>query len=143
MSDLSFPPMQCLCGALRRVERMMTRLYEQQLRAVGLSIGQYSLLTMLENKGPLSQQQLGDMLAMDKATLSRNVQPLLRDGLVSVGTGTDRRIKYLTATEAGRSKLQAALPHWKAAQKQAHTKLKDDFPELLATFNELPNKLCR
>jgi len=61
---------------------------------------------------------LADALAMDRTTLTRNLRPLERRGLVRVTTGDDRRVRIVTLTTRGRTALADALPLWKKAQAQ-------------------------
>jgi DNA-binding MarR family transcriptional regulator len=58
-------------------------------------------------------------MAMDRTTLSRNVQPLERDGLIRTGpVASDRRGKALRLTNAGKKRVQAGLKAWAQAQAQ-------------------------
>lgn len=136
-----FLPLPCFCGAYRRVERILTRHYEHCIRPSGLSVGQFSLLAIVMRSGSLSQQQLGTILAMDKATLSRNIQPLLKQGFLQVETPADRRVKQLCLTPSGREKIREIMPLWRNAQQSLKQKLGDDFSPLLEMLNKLPERL--
>ena len=58
-------------------------------------------------------------LVMDRTTLGRNLQPLERDGLIAISSGSgDRRSKELRLTEAGAARLRAAVKGWAQAQRQ-------------------------
>jgi len=43
--------MPCLCGALRQASRAVSRLYDEELRSIGLRTTQYSLLRDLSRVG--------------------------------------------------------------------------------------------
>jgi len=107
----------CNCSAVRAAARHMTQLYDQCLAPVGLRTTQYAILVRLERNGPLTINALASDLVMDRSTLARNVQPLVRDGLIAIETSaSDRRAKVLRLTKAGETRLQAALAAWSLAQ---------------------------
>src|SRR5688572_6632102 len=91
----------CACFALRRATRAITRLYDRQLRASGLRVNQFTLLVVLTNAGPQPLQVLADILGVERTTLTRNVQPLLAQGLLAESAGDDRRVRRLSVTPAG------------------------------------------
>src|SRR3954462_5979024 len=91
----------CLCNALRQASRAVSRLYDEELRGVGLRATQYSLLRPLSRRGEVRQRDLGGLTSLDETTLTRNLRPLIDAGWVTVGTGQDRREKLVRLTEAG------------------------------------------
>ncbi len=94
----------------------MSRLYDDELRVVGLRTTQYSLLRVLEQVGEMRQGDLGEVASLDQTTLTRNLRPLLKAGWVAVRSGADRREKRVALTEAGTAKLAQARPAWERAQ---------------------------
>ena len=81
----------CLCNALRQASRAVSRLYDQELRRVGLRTTQYSLLARLSYAGEVRQRDLGGLTSLDETTLTRNLRPLIEAGWVAVSPGEDRR----------------------------------------------------
>ena len=106
----------CFCNALRQASRAVSRLYDEELRSVGLRTTQYSLLRVLARAGQVRQGDLGGLIHLDETTLTRNVRPLVAAGWVSVRSGDDRREKLVTITAAGNAKLAQARPAWERAQ---------------------------
>jgi DNA-binding MarR family transcriptional regulator len=106
----------CVGFNTRRVTRLVTQYYDQALAPVGLRSTQYSLLSALALMGETSMQDLAFILAMDRTTLTRNLGPLLKKGLVKTSVGKDRRSRPLVMTEKGKSALEKALPYWQKAQ---------------------------
>src|SRR5258708_28643242 len=96
----------CLCNALRQATRAVSRLYDEELRGVGLRTTQYSLLRHLRRVGEVRQRDLGGLTSLDETTLTRNLRPLIDSGWVAVSTGEDRREKLVHLTEAGAAKLR-------------------------------------
>ena len=111
------PETPCSCALLRRTARRVTRRYDEALRPAGLRLTQYSILANLESVGAMSITALADRLGMDRTTLSRNLGPLERGGLVRFQGGADRRLREVVPTDAGRARLAAARPLWQDAER--------------------------
>ncbi|HSE66282.1 MAG TPA: MarR family transcriptional regulator [Gemmatimonadales bacterium] len=114
MSTTFAPSTTCVCFHLRRAARAVTQTYERALAPSGLLPGQYSLLTVLHRFGPQPLSALAELMGMDRTTLTRNLRPLERDGLVRVKSGDkqDQRIRRVGLTAAGERKWQEADPLW-------------------------------
>jgi DNA-binding MarR family transcriptional regulator len=106
----------CLCNALRRASRAVSRLFDEELRHVGLRMTRYSLLSVLARSGQVRQGELSGPTSLDQTTLSRDLRPLVAAGWVSVRSGNDRREKLVAVTAAGTAKLAEARPAWERAQ---------------------------
>jgi DNA-binding MarR family transcriptional regulator len=107
----------CLCLQIRRAARLVTQLYDQEVRQSGLSMAQFGLLAGLLQMGDSTQSELAERMTLDPTTLTRNVAPLIRRGLVKkVRGGVDRRERRLELTPEGRAQLRAAAEHWRRAQ---------------------------
>jgi DNA-binding MarR family transcriptional regulator len=118
-------PLPCACQNLRRLTRMVTRIYDQELRRAGLEITQFGLLTALETAGELNQKRLSAGFAMDSTTLTRTLRLLLKEGWVAVKLGKDRRERLFSLTPAGRKQIQDAQPYWKLAEQRLRRTLGD------------------
>ena len=117
-------PTPCLCNALRQASRAVSRLYDEELRGVGLrATTQYSLLCHLRRAGEVRQRDLGGLTSLDETTLTRNLRPLVDSGWVAIGTGEDRREKLVRLTEAGAAKLRQARPAWERAEERLRSRL--------------------
>src|SRR5713226_4929280 len=116
-STSALRPEDCNCLALRQAARHVTQFYDQLLAPTGLRTTQFSILSRLRRKGPMSINALAADLVMDRTTLGRNILPLQRDGLIEAATGIeDRRRKELRVTEAGARRVEGALNAWGKAQ---------------------------
>ncbi|MGE5270293.1 MAG: MarR family winged helix-turn-helix transcriptional regulator [Thiohalocapsa sp.] len=105
---------RCLCLHLQRAARAVARRFDDVLRAVGLTNGQFSLLMSLNRPAPPTIGAVAALLAMDRTTLTAALKPLERRGLVQVTVDDgDRRHRRLRLTPAGRQALAAALPLWR------------------------------
>lgn len=107
----------CVCTTIRRADRALTRIYDEALQPSGLLTTQYALLSTLARVGePMLHSALAEAQLMSPATLSRNLKPLQRDGLVRSAPGIDRRTRYVELTNAGHAALDRARPLWHAVQ---------------------------
>lgn len=114
----------CLCFAAQRAARALARRYDEALRPLELTSGQFSLLMSLNRPKPASISAVAAVLAMDRTTLTANLKPLERRGLVASAIDPeDRRGRLLTLTEAGQSLLATAVPIWKRVQAKAERQL--------------------
>ena len=128
----------CLCGALRQASRAVSRLYDEELRGVGLRTTQYSLLRVLAKAGQVRQGDLSGLTSLDETTLTRNLRPLMDARWIAIRSGDDRREKLVTITKAGTAKLAEAGPAWERAQERMRAKLPEEtWHRLLAVLPEL------
>jgi DNA-binding MarR family transcriptional regulator len=123
----------CLALTLRQASRAVSRIYDEELRGVGLRTTQFSLLRLLRKSGEIRQRDLGDITVHEETTLSRNLRPLLDAGWVAVRVGKDRREKWLQITQSGLAKLKEARPHWSRAQARMKALLPDGVWQHLMT----------
>jgi DNA-binding MarR family transcriptional regulator len=102
---------------VQRAARAVARRYDEVLRPLGLTNGQFSLLMSLNRPEPPTMGQVSAVLAMDRTTVTANLKPLERRGLVEVQVDEkDRRSRRLKLTSAGRRLLAEAMPLWEKAQ---------------------------
>lgn len=123
---------RCLCLHLQRAARAVARLFDEALRPCGLTNGQYSLLVSLNRPDPPRIGDVARLLAMDRTTLTANVKPLERRGLLrTLPDETDRRSRRLALTEAGEELLVQAVPIWRATHDALDGRLEEDRGEAL------------
>jgi DNA-binding MarR family transcriptional regulator len=116
----------CLCLHAQRAARALARRYDAALRPLGLTSGQFSLLMALNRPEPPAMGEVASLLAMDRTTLTANLKPLERRGLLAVAPDSaDRRSRRLELTEPGRALLARALPAWERTQAEAERLLAD------------------
>lgn len=129
----------CACGNVRKAARAVTHYYDNQLKATGLRSTQFSLLLSVSQHEDTMMTELAAMLAMDSTTMTRNIEGLMRLGLVEIHRENENpRKKLLAITGKGREKLSEAMPLWEKAQRRieiglGHNKLRG----LLQTLTEV------
>jgi DNA-binding MarR family transcriptional regulator len=133
---------RCLCLGVHRAARALARRFDHALAPFGISHGQYSLLMSLNRPDAPRLGEAADFLAMDRTTLTANLKPLERRGLVAiVPDKDDRRSRRLHLTEAGRDLLKAAVPVWRRTHDEVDThlttngkSLRRDLAQIAAAF---------
>jgi DNA-binding MarR family transcriptional regulator len=115
----------CACQNLRRLSRVVTRIYDRELRRAGLEITQFGLLTALAAVGEANQKRLSAGFAMDSTTLTRTLGLLRKQGWVHARSGKDRRERLYRLTEAGERQMTTAQPHWERAERRLRKELGD------------------
>ena len=123
--------LRCLCATSRMATRVLTRRYDDALRPYGLRTTQYSVLARLADEGPMTVGRLAGRLATERTTLSRELGPLGRRGLIEVAAGDDRRRRVVSLTPAGSEALDGARPAWTAVQAETRNALGDDTADRL------------
>jgi DNA-binding MarR family transcriptional regulator len=118
VTDATPDTFPCVCTALRKSGRVISRVYDEALAPSGLRVTQYALLSTLSREGPLPVTALAEALVLDRTTLSRNLIPLEREGLVAVEPGEDRRTHRVQLTPEGEIRLDDARPAWLQAQQR-------------------------
>src|SRR5215468_84526 len=115
----------CLCLHVQRAARGLARRFDDVFRPLGLTQGQFSLLMSLNRPEPPTIGSVAELLAMDRTTLTANLKPLERRGLVTVTVDeSDRRGRRLALTPRGRALLADAVPIWKRTHAALDRKLK-------------------
>ena len=130
-------PANCTSFNLRKAARAVSQVYDEALKPSGLRGTQFSLLVVVEGRGPAGVTELAKAMVMDRTTLTRNLKPLLAQGLLEVVDGPDRRRRPIAITGHGRETISRALPLWRQAQTRIAGALgKTRWAGLLADLDE-------
>ena len=114
----------CLCLHAQRAARALARRFDDALRPLALTNGQFSLLMALNRPEPPPMGPVAAVLAMDRTTLTAALKPLERRGLVRIEPDPrDRRGRLLRLTEEGRRLLTQAFPIWKETHEKIDRQL--------------------
>jgi len=116
----------CLCLHMQRAARNLARIFDDVLRPLDLTNGQFSLLMSLNRPYPPGMKDVASLLAMDRTTLTAALKPLERRGLVAIEPDPqDKRSRLLSLTPEGHQLLNEAFPLWQ----QTHAEIEKDFAE--------------
>jgi DNA-binding MarR family transcriptional regulator len=122
----------CLCLHIQRAARALARRFDEALRPLDLTNGQFSLLMSLNRPSPPNLGSVANLLAMDRTTLTAALKPLERRKLVIVAVDKeDRRGRLLAITPAGRALLNKAFPIWKKVHTEVEKEISGTSPDRL------------
>ena len=142
MTKPFIPALPCMCASLRRASRLLSQLYENALRPLGMRATQFTILQTLALAGEVTQGQLGQMLGMDSTTLTRTLTIMSREGWIAKQRGEDRREWKLRLSRKGEAQFKIALPHWQKVQDRLRSQLGSRLSGNLMTLtNEVTKSL--
>ena len=106
----------CINLRLRLLDRVVTGLYDDALRPLGLKVTQLAILVGAARLRLARPSVLCERLQMDISTLSRNVERLRARGWLEIVPDEDARAHPFRVTPGGARLIQKALPRWRKAQ---------------------------
>ena len=124
----------CISTRVRQLSRIITRVYDDALRPLGITASQFTLLTQLAQQDGITAVEIGHSLDIEKSTLSRNLKRLLALGLITMDPPAGRRGRGLHLTPKGELSIQKGFPVWKDAQTRT---IRVMGPESRATLDDL------
>lgn len=104
---------------IRLIGRTVTGLYDGALERHGVTIAQVNLLAALGKVGPCPPARLGEVLQLERSTVSRNLHLLLKQGWIEAAVSDAKGMREVVLTGAGRTKIESVMPEWRQAQEQA------------------------
>lgn len=113
----------CACFNLRRASRAVTRLFDEILLRGGLRSTQFVALVAIRAGGEPALPRLARDLGLDRSTLTRNLNPLVKAGLVEVGTHPPSQSATARLTAEGEAALERCVPLWQEAQARFEGKI--------------------
>jgi DNA-binding MarR family transcriptional regulator len=121
----------CIAVRLRLLNRVVTNLYDEALRPLGLKVSQLNILVVAAKLALARPADVCASLQLDTSTLSRNVERMRAHGWLEIVPGEDARTQPFRLTAQGGKLLERALPAWELAQKKASELLGEDGVALL------------
>lgn len=123
---------ECVAVRLRMLNRIVTNIYDDALRSLGLKVSQMNILVAAAKMGTARPVEVCEHLQLDVSTLSRNVERMKARGwLEVVPDDEDGRSQPFRLTPQGRKLLEKAIPAWREAQEQVGKALGGGFVEQL------------
>jgi DNA-binding MarR family transcriptional regulator len=125
----------CLCANVRRASRVLTQIYDDAMRPLGLRMTQFSILQALALAGPRLQGDLAEFLALDGTAFTRALQLLRKHGWVKTVKGKDRRERWVSLSKSGGAELARIQPAWEAVQRQVRSALGEERWKMLTQLS--------
>ncbi len=134
-------PMGCVGARMRRASRALTAAFNDAFREAGIRSTQWPILAALRVAGSFSLGDLAEAIGADPSTISRNIQPLVRDGLVDLSEEGDGRKRHARLTPKGVATYNRAYHQWKEVQDKALRLLGEDWGAMRDKLVELESAL--
>ncbi len=129
---------ECCCFNLRKVTRAVTQFYDRHLEPADIRATQFTLLLTLTSSSGKTLTDMAEGLVMDRTTLTRNLKPLEKAGLITTTKLPDRRTKGYVLTEKGTQAIEKGVPLWRKAQQQIVGQLGNaQYAQLLEELNRV------
>jgi DNA-binding MarR family transcriptional regulator len=109
----------CLALRVRIVARSVSAIFEQAMAKHDVTIAQVNMLTALGELGLCAPGRIGEVLQLERSTVSRNLDLLIQKGLVDAVSSDAKGIREVILNASGREKIETVMPDWRAAQKRA------------------------
>jgi DNA-binding MarR family transcriptional regulator len=123
--DAALVVRDCIATRLHMANRVITKVYDDALRPLGLKVTQMAMLVVAQHRGLIRQSEVGAELRLDDSTLSRNLERMRANGWLEEVSSADARVHSYRLTEAGKTLLEEAIPAWRKAQAEARRLLGD------------------
>ncbi|MFO0952872.1 MAG: MarR family winged helix-turn-helix transcriptional regulator [Isosphaeraceae bacterium] len=117
---------ECVAVRLRMLNRIVTNIYDDALRGLGLKVSQMNILVAAAKMGTARPVEVCERLHLDASTLSRNVERMRARGWLETVPDEDGRSQPFRLTPQGRELLSAAIPAWEQAQNQVKALLGEE-----------------
>ena len=117
---------QCIAVRLRMLNRVVTNIYDDALRPLGLKVSQMNILVAAAKLGTARPTEVCEHLHLDVSTLSRNVDRMKSRDWLEVVPDQDGRSQPFRLTKQGKKLLDKAIPPWEQAQERVNELLGGD-----------------
>lgn len=117
---------ECVGFRVRKLNRMVSAIYDGALASAGLKTSQFSVLVAVFNREKIRPSELTKLLQMDESTLSRNVERMCAKGWLRLESDGDRRSHLIEVTDKGQALIRKCLPVWQQAQQEVSQRLGPD-----------------
>ena len=122
---------ECIAVRMRMLNRVVTNIYDDALRPLGVKVSQMNILVAAGKMGTARPAEVCEALHLGVSTLSRNVERMKARGWLEVIPDEDGRAQPFRLTNEGRKLVEKAAPEWKKAQQQAKALLGEGIVDLL------------
>ena len=109
----------CLAVRVRLISRTLTAIYDRAIERHGLTVAQVNLMAALGAIGPCAPTALADVLRLERSTVSRNLNLLLKHGWIEATSSDAKGMREVALTRPGRKKIDSVMPDWRQAQGHA------------------------
>ena len=130
----------CLAMRIRHLNRSLTSIYDDAFRPLGITASQVNVLVAVVTQGSPSPGELGNILNIEKSTLSRSLKLMRTAGWIEINAPATGRTHEIEASQKGKKLLLKVLPIWREAQNEASDLLGGDGSETLRKVSDHARK---
>lgn len=131
---------KCVASQVRQLNRSVSRIYDDELRPHGLTISQFTILVAIANIGEASPQIIGSTLNIEKSTLSRGLERMIRRKWLKACYSEGGRVQTITLSEAGKRQIFEASHSWSKAQEKVEQSIEHSDISVLFNMTKSLNK---
>ncbi len=128
-------PTFCVCMAMRKASRTISKLYDEALLPSGLKVTQFSILMSIRTHGPVNVSTLAKLQSLDRTTLVRTLKPLETALMIESIPSNDPRERQMRITDHGLQTIKLALPRWKKIQQKVAQKFSAEQMKMFKNFS--------
>tara|TARA_Y100000991_G_C21841398_1_gene292506 strand:+ start:313 stop:720 length:408 start_codon:yes stop_codon:yes gene_type:complete len=110
--------LSCKCLKMRMASRIATQFYDKKLKPIKIKITQFTILSIIASNNNKTVSSLSSELLMDRTTLTRSLDILIKQKLIKNIKSTDARERIVQLTTQGHVVLEQAIPLWKEAEEE-------------------------
>lgn len=133
---------ECVAVRVRLLNRIITNIYDFALKPIGIKLNQLNILIVIYLSDEIGYDGLSKKLIMDKSTVSRNIDRMVKKGWLDVSISAEANKKMIRVTKDGKELLQKVYGLWEQGQNKTTEILGVDFTKTLifAVNNLLKNR---
>jgi DNA-binding MarR family transcriptional regulator len=109
-------PRPCACTSIKKLSRVLGRVYDAALATSPINITQLAILRCIDRRKGQPLTHIAEELEMDRSSLYRALDPMLRDEWLKITAGTDARSHTAVITGKGYRLLAKAGEQWELVQ---------------------------
>jgi DNA-binding MarR family transcriptional regulator len=128
----------CFGLNIHRAGRAVGKTFDEAFRPLGVNHWQFALLMTVNVPSGLSVGELARSLVVDRTTITANVKPLERSGLITIKVDeSDARSRRIELTEKGTDVLKAAYPIWQEVNGQIGSVISGNTDNVLGALSTI------
>lgn len=123
MSNIEPVKSPCYCINFRRAANILTKYYDEGFAQINLTANQFFLLSSIFQLKSCNKSELAQYTRMERTTIIRNLDILLKKNLIEEVPGETNRNKIIQLTENGQNAIIKGTGIWENLQRQAKQNL--------------------
>jgi DNA-binding MarR family transcriptional regulator len=115
---LDFEPGTCTGAQVRKLNRIVSKKYNDALSPFGVNISQANIIFATSSKNGILQTEIANALVLERSTLHRDIKRLIDRNLLRLDKNPNIKSPSVYLTDEGNAFVKSFLPSWKRTQKE-------------------------